>query len=164
MMFLSILIVLLILLMYLLWMPILILIDTRNKLYSVQIHRIARIFLVLDELEILEIRVQVFRMNFRFFPLKMRSKSKKEIKKKKSSKKKRFNAKTGLQIIRSFRIRTFRMEVDSGDFVLNAKLYSLYGLVESRTRNVQINFQNRNSLLLILENRPLYILKSIINF
>ena len=53
--------------------------------------------------------------------------------------------------------------MDTGNCILNAKLYPLFALLNYYTGNFYINFQGRNQLVLLVKNRPIDIIKSLIN-
>lgn len=144
-------------------MPIVISIDTNKNLYQIQLKGLVNVHFVPDRLEVLKIKIKMFFLNFQFYPLRRKS-DKKEKRKSVTKKKTWIRPNTGLKILRSFKIKEFRLELDSGDYIINAKLFSIYAIVNADYRNIEINFQNRNSLFLIIENRPIYILKSIVKF
>ena len=56
-------------------------------------------------------------------------------------------------LLKSFRIREFRIWVDTGDFVRNSQLYPLTVASWGRKPEVLINYQGKNALLLDMENR-----------
>lgn len=71
---------------------------------------------------------------------------------------------TMVKLVRSFRIKKFRMEIDTGDSVMNAKLYPMYAVFPFLNIDFGINFEGRNELALVIENRPIRIIRSFINF
>lgn len=160
----SILILIILFVLYLLWIPIRISIDTNQNLYQFQLKGLVKVMFVPDAIEVLKVNIKMFFMNFQFYPIRSKGKQKKEKRKPVTKRKTWIKPKTGFGILRSFKIKEFKLELDSGDFITNAKLFSIYAIVNADYRNIQINFQNRNSLFLILENRPIYILKSIVKF
>jgi hypothetical protein len=54
-----------------------------------------------------------------------------------------------VKVFKSVRIKKIKAEVDSGDFPLNAQLYPLVPLLGMDYGQVEINFENRNSLELL---------------
>lgn len=107
-------------------------------------------------------------MNFYFYPLRKKKASDniKKIEGKNASKKKRkhkMNFKTGLRLLRSFKVKTFYMNIDTGDCISNAKLYPVFAFLNYRYGGFNVNFDNRNQVILELQNRPIYIIKSFFN-
>ena len=66
-------------------------------------------------------------------------------------------------LLRSFRVKAFRLELDTGDPILNARLYPLFLLMDRRMGDIHMNFMNRNHILLQITNRPINLLKAFIN-
>ena len=157
----------LILIITLLWMPIELCIDTRSNQYYLRYGGLVKANVEGDEDEIIRLRLRVFWMQFKFYPLR---KSKKEKKPKEIPKKKKKKVRdripdkrTMLRLMRSFRVKKFDVELDTGDSVLNAKLYPLYAVLPFTNIRFGINFEGRNELALVIENRPIRIIRSYIN-
>jgi len=67
--------------------------------------------------------------------------------------------KNWLRLIRSFRVKAFYLDVDSGDYVINAYLYPIFlWLAQSWGRPVRINFWGENHVEVNLVNRSIYVL------
>ncbi|WP_157961199.1 hypothetical protein [Lutibacter citreus] len=60
-------------------------------------------------------------------------------------------------------MKKFLINIDTGDPILNAKLYPIFSLLNISKGNFNVNFKNINQLTLHLENRPIDIIKSYIN-
>lgn len=152
-------------LIYLLVMPIVLLIDTTTNEYYVQIKGLAKASLESHEEELLRVKLKVFFLKFYFYPLKNIS-LKRKIKgtpgKVKRTNKK-FSHKTGLRLLKSFRIKRLFVDIDTGDCITNAKLYPVAAFLKYYAVNINVNFEGRNQLVLCIQNRPIYILKSLIN-
>ncbi len=71
---------------------------------------------------------------------------------------------TGLRLLKSFRIKQFLLNVDTGNCISNAKLYPVFAFLNYRVGGFNINFQGRNQLVLHIQNRPIHIIRSFINF
>ena len=69
----------------------------------------------------------------------------------------------GKRLLQSFRVKSFRLELDTGNPILNAQLFPLGFLMGRYSKKVGINFQGRNDILLQIANRPIYILNAFIN-
>lgn len=158
--------VLIVLAISLLFVPIILFIDTNTNQYYIQFKGLAKVSIEANEDEFLKIKLKLFFMNFDFYPLK---EHKKQVKKtqptKAKSKKKqnRFNLKTGLKVLKTFKVKQFALVIDTGDCIYNAKLYPVFAFLNYRSGSFNINFIGKNRFLLCLENRPIYILRSFIN-
>ena len=150
---------LILLLIYLLFARLFIRIDTGENQYYIYLKRVFKLYLEYDDVEILKLRLRMFHSNFNFYPLK-RYKKKREKKKRRSS----ISSKQIYQLIKSFRVRDVTMDIDTGNCITNAKLFPVFTLLNYSVGNFNINFQGRNKLVLLIENRPIRIIKSFINF
>ena len=146
------------LLVYLLFARISIKIDTGTNQYYLGLNRVFKLFLEYDETEVLKLRLRMFHSNFNFYPLR-RSKRKKK-KKRRSS----LSRKQAYQLIKSFKVRNVLVDLDTGNCITNAKLYPVFTFLNFSVGNFNINFEGRNRLVLLIENRPIRIIKSFINF
>lgn len=145
---------------YLLFARVSLFIDTSTNQYFINLQGICRINAEKDETEILKLRLHIFFLHFIFYPFRT-DKKKLEIKKKKS----RFSLtiKQAYRLIKSFKIKRFYLDLDTGDCITNAKLYPLFSLLNYKRGHFNINFNGRNKLVLHIQNRPVYIIKSFIN-
>ena len=147
-------------------MPIVMVIDTRGNQYCIHLKGLAKANVVADEKEIFKIKLKVLFFNFNFYPLNKKTKVLYNNEKKKKPKKrysKQVSFKTGLRVLKSFKIKQFDMNLDTGDCIYNAKLYPIFAFLNHYRGGFHINFQGRNHLILVLENRPIRIIKSFIN-
>ncbi len=164
----SVVLVLLLVLVSLLFIPLELCIDTRDNLYYAELKGLVRANVEPDEREILRIRVKVPFKEFYFFPLKPRRKKSDKIGEKKRGKKgrkywNRFTPSTIWRVVKSFEIKKWELDLDTGDVVTNAKLYPLFALLNYRTGGFHINFEGRNHALLMVRNRPIGLIKSFFN-
>lgn len=67
-----------------------------------------------------------------------------------------------IRVLRTFRVHTFELSIDTGDYLLNAYLYPIFVLLSKSNRSLHINFNNDISLKIIIENRPYRIIKAFI--
>ena len=88
----------------------------------------------------------------RQFPFKGRPKQKAERPTKKQ-KRSRFTMRMAINLIRSFRIRELVWHLDTGDFVLNARLFAVAALLSRPHIGIFINFTSSNSLRVTVTNR-----------
>lgn len=159
------LILLLLVLIYLLVVPIVLLIDTTTNHYYIQIKGLVKASLEAHKEEILRIKLNVFFLKFYFYPLKNIGSKKmpKLVATKISKRSKRDDFQTGVRLLKSFRVKKLYIDVDSGDWILNAKLFPVVTLLKNYVGNINVNFQGRNHLVLCIQNRPINIIKSFIN-
>ena len=159
-----ILILLLLLILYLLLIPIVLFIDTATNQYYIQLKRLAKVNVEKHIEELIRIKLTITFLSFYFYPLRKRSspKAKKFIKKSSLNKRKRISVRKIFRMLRSFKVKRFLIDIDTGDSMTNAKLYPFYGLLNYKTGMFNINYEGRNRMVLYLENRPLYIIKSFI--
>ena len=152
----------------LLLIPLGLYINTSSKTHSAQAGPLAKAYLEEDPVEIIRIRMRVLGYQFFVYPLKkkksFRGKLKKKSNPKVTYKKLRKRGQWVIRFLRSFKIKEFRLNVDTGDFVRNARLYPIFGFVNHYYLPCSINFQGVNTLVLDLRSRPWNIIKSFIHF
>ena len=73
------------------------------------------------------------------------------------------NFRTFRKLLRTIKVKRFLLDIDTGDYVLNAKMVPWTVAAQFAGANVSVNFQNRNRLVLELHDRAFDILKSFIN-
>lgn len=158
--------VLIVLAISLLFVPIILFIDTNTNQYYFQCKGLAKVSFETNEEDFLKIKLKLFFMNFNFYPLREHKKHLKKPQLTKAKPKKRqsrFNLKAGMSVLKNFKVKQFALDIDTGDSIYNAKLYPIFAYLNYRIGGFNINFIGRNQLVLHLENRPIYILKSFIN-
>lgn len=151
------------LVIYVLLAPIALHINTTKNEYYVQLLGLAKASIEEHEKELLRIKLKVLFFNFYFYPLRKNDDRKKKIEKRKNRSRK-IGIQTGLRMLRSFKIKRLYLDVDTGDSITNAKLYPLFAFINYKIGNLNINFEDRNQMILYIQNRPIRIIKSFINF
>ncbi|XLS30248.1 hypothetical protein ACJD0Z_05320 [Flavobacteriaceae bacterium M23B6Z8] len=151
---------------YLLFVPVILVIDTANENYYIKIKGFAKAALIGDNKHLIKVKLKVLFLSFDFYPLLEKDTSSKRVKEKntKGKKLKVFNFKTFLRMLSSFRIKKCYLDIDTGDCIQNAKLYPIFGFLNLTKGVFRVNFEGKNSLLLCVENRPIRLIKSLINF
>jgi len=154
------------LIVYVLFAPIDLFIDTSSNQYYVQIKGLAKAQVEGHKEEVLRIKLMTFFMKFYFYPLRKQLPVKKKKRDKEMVKKKRkgIGLKKGLRLLQSFKIKRLFVEVDTGNYLTNAKLYPLFAFLNYHVGVFRINFEGRSKMALHLRNRPINIIKSFINF
>jgi len=151
------------LVIYLLFASLSVFIDTSTDRYYLDLKGIFRIYAESHESEIIILRLNIFFLNFIFYPLRPNKKKRIATNKKQKKSKSHFTFMQGYRILKSCRIKRFFIDVDTGDCIANARLYPAFALLNYRGANFNINFEGRNKLVLHIQNRPIYIIKSFIN-
>lgn len=149
---------LLALLLFLLFTPIRLKIDSLAKQFYVQVWGVATCRLVWQEGPLLRVEVLFFR--FTIDPMRKRDTRGKTLdvrqetedarrgKKSRMGQLKRF-----LNVLRSFEVKAFRLDLDTSDVLWNGYLYPVFFFLNSAKTPMHINYEGRVELLLHIENR-----------
>ena len=168
MLFILVIVTIILILVALLFTPIIICIDTVKDHYYIQLKGLLKIYVEANKTAILHIRVHTFFKDFYFYPLQQKKhqkkKTKKTVKKTKSKRKRKVTLTMILRLLKSFKVKKFQIDLDTSNCITNAKLYPLFAFLNYRYGGFNINFDGRIKVLLHLENRPIKILTSFINF
>ena len=153
-------------LLYLLFMKLVLCIDTVNNEYYLQAKGLVKAKIERHETELIQIKFKMFFINFNFYPLRKSWKKKKKPESKKITphKSKRIGIKKIMRIAKTFTIEELFIDVDTGNCITNAKLFPPFALMNSYGGHFKVNFEGRNQLLLKVQNQPIRIIKSFINF
>lgn len=142
---------LIVLFVWLLLAPITININTWENDYSVRIWGLGGAsFLLMGDDPI--VRMHVFFWQKDFYLLEAKKPLKKPVKKARKGSKK-FKWSVILQLLKTFKVRQFRLELDTDDYVTNAYLYPIFYLASRPQRQLSVNFEGRTNLALQIENR-----------
>ena len=76
----------------------------------------------------------------------------------------KFGFRKAIRMIKSFSIKQFYLNIDTGDVITNAKLYPVFAFFNFYTGGFQINFQGENQAIIHIQNRPINIIRSFFNF
>ncbi|MCP4974828.1 MAG: hypothetical protein GY931_01585 [Maribacter sp.] len=153
-------------LFYLLFLKMELIVDTANNEYYVQAKGLAKAKIVAHETELIQIKIYTLFMKFSFFPLKKSKKKKKKPKTDKAAvrKSKTLEIQRLLRIARTFKVDQLLVDLDTGNCITNAKLFPSFAFFNYYGGQFRVNFEGRNRLLLKVQNRPIRIIKSFINF
>lgn len=151
--------------LYLLFVPLILEVDTTKHDYYLQIGPLAIITVEPHPDKMLQLRLRTFYRNFYFYPLTPKAKEKKtdSLKKKKKRSFGSVKTRTILKIVRSFKVKKLKVVMDTGNWIVNAKWYPVFYFMNQYSGKWAINYEGRNSLQVRIMNRPVYLLKSIIN-
>lgn len=159
-------ILILLLALALLLMPIVLFIDTATNEYYLHLQGLAKASVESHEEEFIRIKLKLFFLSFYFYPLRYigSKKSKKPENKVVKKRGKSIDFAKGLQLLKSIRVKRLFVDIDTGDCILNARLYPIFAFLNYKTGNFNINFEGKNRLALHLYSRPFYLIKSFFNF
>ncbi len=161
----GILILLILLIIGVLLVPVEIYIDTTSNQYYLQLKGLARASVEKDTEEIIRIRLRTFFRDFYFYPLKKIgvAKTKKLEKSTVKKRRKKVPVRKILRVLKSFKIKRFFVDIDTGNCISNAKLYPVFSFFNYYHGGFHINFEGRKQFVLLIQNRPIHIIKSFIN-
>lgn len=154
------------LVIYLLLMPIVLFIDTATNQYYTQLPGLAKASVESHEEEFIRIKLKLFFISFYFYPLKNNGskKTKKTEYKIVKKSKKSVDFVKGLRLLKSIKVKRLLVNIDTGDCILNAKLYPFFVFLNYKIGKFNINFEGKNQLALHVYSRPIYLIKSFFNF
>lgn len=157
-----------ILVVYILLAPIILSIDTYKNDYSIQLKGLAKASIEPHKDELLKVKIRVLFFKFYFNPIDayFKHQKNKALKPKKKTNRKssrQLNFKKGLQVLKTCKIKRFVMNLDTGNVITNAKLYPIFSFLNYYVGGFNINFQGQNYLSVRLQNRPIHILKTLLN-
>ena len=150
---------------YLLFLKMVLYIDTANNEYYVQAKGLVKAKIESHETELIQIKFNTLFLKFSFFPLRKSKKKRKKTKTDKASvsRHRTVEIQKLLRIIKTFKVVQLLVDIDTGDCITNAKLYPPFALMNYYGGQFSVNFEGRNRLLLNVQNRPIRIIKSFIN-
>jgi len=152
--------------MYLLFVPIIGYINTNTHQYYIQLKGLVKANFEGHKEELLQVKMKLLFFHFYFYPFKKKLNShKKETVKKETSvkRKQKLKLKAGMKLLKVFKIKQFYVDVDTGNFTNNAKLYPLFAFLNYKVGGFHINFEGRNHLVLKIQTRPIHLINSFIN-
>lgn len=161
---------LLIMIVWLLLAPISINIDSKNAKYLIKWGGLGDFALVPAKDDwYLKLKIGFWEKKFFVFDLFKKSKEKAEIKAKPKKKKKRketsfFKSFRKIRrVLKSFDVKVCKINLDTDDYYWNALLVPVFQSVNrGSAHRIAINFQNRNDIFLVVENRLIKVLYSVL--
>jgi len=66
--------------------------------------------------------------------------------------------KRAYRIISTFRLKKFRISIDTGNYIRNAYLYPLTHIIHSENIGIDVNYRRENNIMLQFINRPINII------
>ena len=146
---------------WLLFTPITLKINTIRDQYALYIWGLGRANLLLTE-DDLSVRVKIawWSKNFSLFPSpKDKMKKEKPTKaKRKKDRKKKFPFAKVIRLIKTCKVKYFRLDLDTDNYIHNAYLFPILYFLNGPKKSVNINFLGRNECQLEVSNRVAKIL------
>ena len=147
---------------WLLWGKIIICIDTYRNRYYFSFGGLLRVEPILKEGSILVKVIMPF-YNFQVDPTKGFNNSKNKVKRARSPKRKeksdgrriglKFYLQLVIDVLKTFTIKKFSIDLDTNDFVLNAKLTPIMVALNRGVADIKVNYLGLNGLRIIIENQ-----------
>lgn len=156
---------LVLLISYLLWVPVVLYLNTITDQYYLKVKGLVRVGVEQDPDQWVRIVIRLLFLRFTIYPLRRKDsgRARDSGEAPRGKKRKKMNFKKAIRLLKSFKVRRFWLDIDTGNCMTNARLFPAFALLNHRGGNFHVNFQGRNQLVLELQNRPIYIIKSFIN-
>jgi hypothetical protein len=145
----------------LLWTPLRLVIDSKRDVYQVEWQYIGSAMLI-EYGNFLGVQIQILFFK-KIIPIEFSFKKKKEVEttvKKQVRKTPSVFRPNFLKIARSFEIKRLKINWDTDDYILNAYLYPITPFLRAENKSFNINFEGKQEVELIIENRLVRIIKS----
>lgn len=154
-------------LFWLLFAPIQLIVDTRKGQLSILWKRVAHASVSIEADDIL-LQIKLLFWTKKISLLEKKKKKETSEKRKQKTRKKRsytfrqVSAKIK-RVVQSFELKKLILNIDTDDYLLNAKLFPLFGLLTNgKERRLRVNYQEEFEFILIIENRLIRLLRAII--
>jgi len=141
---------------FLLVSPLFILIDSRHDVYGLRWWGIGRVAVVFDDRYVFGIRARIFFLKKTFFPFRPRvgkSKPEKPVTRKAVPRRPSAMGRRMVNVLRSFHVNAFRLDVDTGNPVTNAWLHPLFYFLQRKGLRVAVNYTGNNRVVFMARNR-----------
>ena len=145
--------------LWLLFTPLVLTIDSSQHLYQIRLGRLIKFHLETDSDTVLgrcTIGFWQKKWDLLQFLLRPKTEEKPETPKKKEKTKRKtqsFSFKRLLRLLRSFQIKTCRINVDTGDYCVNGMLYPITIWTHRSGNYLRINFEGKQEIHLVITNR-----------
>jgi len=133
--------------------------DSDENIYYLRLRGIFKLWVDMNDDDI-KIRASLFSFGVRFKPVERMSRMLDKRKERKKRKKSQMKLKGIMRIftfakdiVKSFNVRSFELVVDTGDDILNARLFPFFFLLSNKKRYLRINFEDVNRIRIVIENK-----------
>ena len=148
------------LVLFLLWFlfaPLIIRVDSDNQRYSLSLPGIFKALVVPDD-DLFHIRLWVLFIPIKIDPLgrsmqRVEKPGKKKKRNRDISKLMRARLLALKELIRSFRLKKLKLNLDTDDFILNSQLVPVFTTINNQDLNLTVNFEGDISLFMVIKNR-----------
>jgi hypothetical protein len=140
--------------LYLLFAPFYIELNSHTGLYRFRFHRLVSLSAkFVNSAVVFELKILFWKRPFTFHQTAERNIQPTKYKKSNKTKKRNLRIQTVVNMLRSFKINTCDIALDTGDVVLNGRLYPLFYLLGFFTRKpILISFTGQSHIVLEIEN------------
>ncbi len=157
---------LLFILLWLLFAPFQLKIDSQKRMVEFQWKTIGKGALILSDEDLL-LETRLFFWKKVWHPLTWKFKSEKKKKKPKKAKGKSFlklKWKKIKNLLRSFKVRILKIDLDTDDYIVNSYLYPVFYFLNNpaKHRSMRVNYEGRFYCFIVIENSGWRILKALI--
>ena len=153
------------LLAYLLWMPLELQVDSSQSLVCLKVGILARASLEPEPEHGIRLHLRAAFRDFYWGPSDFRKASGKKTKSRQKGQRRKirkFSPQKALRLLRSFQVRHFSWDLDTGNPALNARLYPVFYLLDQTRGGFRVNFCDHNRLALRIVNRPIRVLRAVL--
>lgn len=164
------LILLLILIAWLLIAPLELIIDSSRERYLLSYRGLVKAVALADHKEVLSLKISLLGWPLRTYPLRYlwekRDKQKKDIREspeKRKGKPWRPSRNQIRSLFNAISIKQLKIDLDTGDWTTNAKLFPVFFWMNRIRGEWQVNFEHRNAIGLHLHTRPYRLINAMLN-
>lgn len=147
-------------LLFMLFIPIIIEINTIKKIYQLRISMIGSIDMMLSDKITFQLKLFGIKKTFAPFDAIRQQKEENTKSEIKTGEIKNISTKKLFSLIRSFKVKRIYVNIDTKDYIQNALLFPLFFLLNTKKRQLSINYFGRNELILVIENNIYRILQA----
>lgn len=147
-------------LLFMLFIPIIIEINTIKKIYQIRISMIGSIDMMLSDKITFQLKLLGIKKTFAPFDAIRQQKEENTKSEIKTGEIKNISTKKLFSLIRSFKVKKIYVNIDTKDYIQNALLFPLFFLLNTKNRQLTINYFGRNELILVIENNIYRILQA----
>ena len=147
--------------------PLILQVDTTTNRYLIRLLGIGCLRVLPDAEYLIKIRYRVFSFERSFYPLVGRKrKAKTETKRKKKAggswKMSKQMRRRIFNTLKSFELKEFSLDLDTGDYIWNAFMHPAFYFMSSPNRMLNVNYIGRNAAKITVKNRLIRIIYSFI--
>lgn len=147
-------------LLFMLFIPIIIEINTIKKIYQIRISMIGSIDMMLSDKITFQLKLFGIKKTFAPFDAIRQQKEENTKSEIKTGEIKNISTKKLFSLIRSFKVKKIYVNIDTKDYIQNALLFPYFFLLNNKKRQFSINYFGQNELILVIKNNMYRILQA----